>query len=163
MCMEIKKELTEYMTENREAFYRLAYSYVRNREGALDIVQNAIVKGLENYASIRKPEYMKTWFYRILVNESCGYLRKNKRELSYEPEMLNNLLERSQEEKVSFGVYEQILKLPDKIKTVIILRFYEEMKLEDISRVTGARLSTVKYRLYAGLKRIEKSLKEGAE
>lgn len=169
MHLEIRERLADYMTENREQFYRLAYSHVRNREAALDIVQNAIVKALENYASMQKPEYMRTWFYRILVNECYGFLRKNRWELSYDSEKLSSLVKESNgeqmrgEDQISYEVYERIRKLPDKIKTVIILRFYEDMKLEEISRVTGAGLSTVKYRLYTGLKKLEKSLKEGAE
>lgn len=163
MCMEVREQLADYMTENRERFYRLAYSYVRNREAALDIVQNAIVKGLENYASIQKPECMKTWFYRILVNECYGFLKKNKREMSFEPGTLYNLMEGGAEERVSCGVYDEINQLPNKIKTVIILRFYEEMKLEEIARVTGAGISTVKYRLYTGLKKLRKSLEEEEE
>ena len=47
----------------------------------MDVVQEALEKALRALPSLRQPEYMKTWFYRILVNESLTYLRKNKRVL----------------------------------------------------------------------------------
>lgn len=77
--------LTEYIIENQQKFYRVAYTYVRNRENALDVVQNAVCKALENYGSLKREDAMKTWFYRILVNESLNFLRKNKREIVCEP------------------------------------------------------------------------------
>lgn len=53
-------------------------------------------------------------------------------------------------------VYEEIQKLPEDMKTVIILRFYEELSLQEISEVTKTNLSTVKSRLYAALKNCRK-------
>ncbi len=57
-------------------------------------------------------------------------------------------------------VYEEIQKLPEDMKTVIILRFYEELSLQEISEVTKTNLSTVKSRLYAALKKLQKGLEE---
>ncbi len=74
-------QLTEYITGNQNKFYRLAYSYLNNKEAALDAVQNAVCKALENYPSLRNPDYLKTWFYRVLVNECLAYRKKYRREL----------------------------------------------------------------------------------
>lgn len=161
MCHDIRDGLTAYITENQERFYRTAYSHVGDREAALDIVQNAIVKGLENYGTLRKPEYMQTWFYRILLNECYGYLRKYRRELSYDPEILDRMRDGAAEEREVCDIYRQVLSLPDKMKTVILLRYYEDLSLEEIADVTGSGLGAVKYRLYAGLKKMEKQMKEG--
>ena len=70
--------LAAYIKNDSAAFYRLAYSYVKNREAALDVVQEAVVKALQHISSLRNTDYMKTWFYRILVNECLMYLRKRK-------------------------------------------------------------------------------------
>lgn len=156
----IQNQLISYITENQEHFYRVAYSYVTNREAALDIVQNAIVKALENYTSIRQPEYAKSWFYRILINECHGYMRKHKKELAYEPEALAALREEAVEENHDLEMYHQVLSLPEKFKIVIVLRFYEELSLKEIAKVTGCGISTVKYRLYKGLKKLGQNLKE---
>lgn len=156
----IREKLEQYIIGHQERFYRLAYSHIGSREGALDVVQNAIVKGLENCGTIRRPEYMETWFFRILLNECYGYGRRAGREISYEPDDLWQMQERSQEPENGTDIYEDVMKLPDKMKTVIILKFYEGFTLEEIARITGSGLSTVKYRLYTGLKRLKNLYEE---
>ena len=76
--MATTQAFREYITQNQQAFYRLAYSYTKNSDAALDVVQDAIVKGIEKLHTLRNPAYMKTWFYRILVNEGLNYLRGKK-------------------------------------------------------------------------------------
>ena len=76
--MATTQAFREYITQNHQAFYRLAYSYTKNSDAALDVVQDAIVKGIEKLHTLRNPAYMKTWFYRILVNEGLNYLRGKK-------------------------------------------------------------------------------------
>ena len=68
--------LTEYILAHQADFYRLAYSYVKDRDAALDVVQESIVKALTKAGSLREPAYVKTWFYRILVNESITWFRQ---------------------------------------------------------------------------------------
>ena len=155
MKEELREQIVSYLLENQDKFYRLAFSYVHNADAALDIVQNAIVKALEHYTSIRNADYVKTWFYRVLVNECLTALQKGKREYSYEPEDLQRIQDTPVE------IYEQVQKLPEKMKTVVVLRFYEDFSLAEIAKVTGAKLSTVKYRLYSALKQIKMTYEEG--
>lgn len=68
--------LIPFIRENQQQFYRLAFSYVRDSETAMDLVQDAIVKAIQNMHTLRQPDRLKTWFYRILVNECLMYLRK---------------------------------------------------------------------------------------
>lgn len=103
---------------------------------------------------------MQTWFYRILLNECYGYKRKYRRELSFDPEMLDRMRDGAAKEGDAGDVLRQVFRLPDKMKTVILLRYYEELSLEEIAGVTGSGLGAVKYRLYAGLKQMEKQMKE---
>ena len=114
---------------------------------------------LTKYQSLRDIQFLKTWFYRILVNESLTYLRTNKQLLTFSSEIeeiphsdLYNLDE--------LNLYQEVNKLPDKLKTIIILRFYEEMTLEEISTITNTNLSTVKSRLYQALKLLKLNYKE---
>ena len=78
MKQELYGKITAYIIENQNKFYRLAYSYVRNREDALDVVQNAVCRALEHYQTLRSQEAVRTWFYRILVNECLMFLRSRK-------------------------------------------------------------------------------------
>ena len=73
------ENLIQYILTNQERFYRLAYSYTRNQEDALDAVQNAVCKALEAYEHIRNTGAIKTWFYRILGNESLQILKQRKK------------------------------------------------------------------------------------
>ena len=156
---DIYEQLVTFVTTNQEHFYRFAYSYTREEQAALDAVQNAIYKALTKYQSLRDIQFLKTWFSRILVNESLTYLRTNKQLLTFSSEIeqiphsdLYNLDE--------LNLYQEVNKLPDKLKTIIILRFYEEMTLEEISTITNTNLSTVKSRLYQALKLLKLNYKE---
>ena len=62
--------LVEYIKKNEEKLYRIAYTYTKNQENALDVVQEAITKSLENISKLRNEEYVKTRFSRILINEA---------------------------------------------------------------------------------------------
>ena len=63
------ERLIQYIVENQDRFYRVAYSYTRHQEDALDAVQSAVCKALEAHKNIKNAEAIKTWFYRILINE----------------------------------------------------------------------------------------------
>ena len=77
--MQQREVITEYVRENQAALYRLAFGYARNREAAMDIVQDAIVNALTHATSLRTIEAVRPWLYRILVNEALAHLRRNKR------------------------------------------------------------------------------------
>ena len=79
MKEDFYRKIVDYIIENQNKFYRLAYSYVRNQEDALDVVQSSVCKALEHYGDLRREEAMKTWLYKIIVNESLKMLRENKR------------------------------------------------------------------------------------
>ena len=106
---------------------------------------------------------LKTWYYRIVVNEALQYLRKYRREISTQPEdmreeaYLEEGYDRADEDA---QVFERVLKLPPDMKTVVLLRFYEQLSLAEIAKVTDTNLNTVKSRLYAALKKLRKSLEE---
>ena len=73
------EQVVSYIIENQEKFYRLAFSYVQNQEDALDVVQNAVCRALEHYDSLRNESALRTWFYRILVNESLLILKDKRK------------------------------------------------------------------------------------
>lgn len=61
-----------------QKLYRLAYSYVHNENDALDIVQESAYKAVKNSHTLKNPQYAGTWIYRIVINESISFLRKQK-------------------------------------------------------------------------------------
>ena len=87
---DVRCVLIEYIKENQEKMYKTAFTYVHDRDEALDIVQESIAKALQNINKLKYEEYVKTWFYRILINESLQHIKKNKRNNLYEIENLEN-------------------------------------------------------------------------
>lgn len=157
---EIYNLLVEFIIQNQQHFYRFAYQYIQNEQAALDIVSNAVYRSLTKYKSLREIDYLKTWFYRILINESKTYLRKNKRLINLE-EISDISHYRDHYHLDEWNLSENINQLPEKLKTIIILRFYEEMTLEEIAMITKTNLNTVKSRLYRALKLLKLNFKEG--
>lgn len=148
-----ERQLTEYLVKNQVRFYRLAYSYLQDQEDALDAVQTTMCRAIEKQATLRTSEALPTWSRRILINACMDILRQRSRELLVSDETLET------------GVYEdsfpsdnsladRVNALPIEVATVIKLRFYEELSLKEISDITDVNLSTVKTRLYTGLKKL---------
>lgn len=162
--MENRQNIIDFIEDNQEKFYRIAFSYAKNREDALDIVHDTIVKALQKQYTLRRREYLQTWFYRILINESISFLRKNKKTVlidDFEP--FETSSENDDFDQTEYmDLYHAIEKLPVKLKTIVLLRFFEDMKLEEIADITSANLSTTKSRLYKALKLLKLDL-EGFE
>lgn len=160
---DVRCVLIEYIKENQEKMYKTAFTYVHDRDEALDIVQEAISKALQNINKLKHQEYVKTWFYRILINESLQYIKKNKRNNLYEIENLENeIVDYSEIPIENIEIYKCINKLNEKIRTVIILRFFEDMKIEEIAYSTKTNENTVKSRLYKGVQELKKMI-EGSK
>lgn len=157
---QTREAFSLFVEENQNKFYRLAYSYVENKDEALDIVQDAIVRALRKLHTLRQPAYMRTWFYRVLVNESLDHLRRKKRQAVCLPleEML--LVDSAPSVSSAAELLSLIEGLAPELKTVIFLRFYEDMKLSEIAEVTGENLNTVKSRLYRALRLLRATLTE---
>ena len=154
------ERLIQYILENQDRFDRVAYSYTRHQEDALDVVQNAVCKALEAHESIKNEDAIKTWFYRILINECLTVIKKRKRFL-----LTDDVLER---EEVYYekgyeqdgGMEKELDSLELDVQGIIKLRFFEEMSLKEISRITGLNLNTVKTKLYRGIKQLKENMRE---
>lgn len=160
MRQELYENIVSYITQNQNKFYRLAFSYARNQEDALDIVQNAICKALDHYESLNNEGAVKTWFYRILVNESIQFIKKRNRELLSGDSPLSDEPYYEKGYEAEGDLYDQINHLNEDVQKIIKLRFYEEMSLQEISDITQLNLNTVKAKLYRGLKLLKQTIQE---
>ncbi|MEZ3506014.1 MAG: sigma-70 family RNA polymerase sigma factor [Lachnospiraceae bacterium] len=154
------ERLIQYILENQDRFYRVAYSYTRHQEDALDVVQSAVCKALEAHKNIKNEDAIKTWFYKILINECLTVIKKRKRFLPAD-EVLG------QEEVYYEKGYEQdddmekeLDSLELDVQGIIKLRFFEELSLKEIASITGLNLNTVKTKLYRGLKQLKENMQE---
>ena len=152
MEQTVQQQLTDFIVAHQEDFYRLAYSHVKNRDAALDVVQESIVKALSKADGLRRAESLKPWFYRILVNESMNYYRYTKR--------LTPLEEAAEaaapagDPAARLDLLAAIDRLDQKDQLIIRLRFFEDLKLEEIAQAAGLNLNTVKSRLYKSLRKL---------
>lgn len=148
--------ISNCLIDNYTKYYRLAYSYAANENDACDIVQEGAYKAILNSKSLKNLTYMDTWIYRIMINEALAYIKKNR----HPYEDLNTVT------KGSIDIYEDldlkriINSLGEPDKTIIKLRFFEDMKLDKIAEIIGENLNTTKSRLYRTLKTMKLSLEE---
>ncbi len=165
-----KGHLYEAFEPMQGLVYGLILSLVRNREDALDILQDTIVLALRHYDQLKDKSMLKPWILRIAKNECYTYLRKNNRskEVLTEPMLLSHLPVASVE-----SVEQSILRseetarlicalqdLDEVDRLIIYLRFHEDMKLNMIAEVTGFTLPKVKSRLSRVCKKLRRVLEK---
>lgn len=149
-----EQKIEELLLENYNRYYRLAYSYVHNEADAADIVQDGAYKAILNSDTLQKEEYASTWIYRIMLNEIFRFLKKEM-PVSIEEVFVEQAEEDSYED---VDLRRALDSLSKEDKTVIELKYFEDMKLTDIAEVLGENVSTVKSRLYRGLKKLRLEL-----
>jgi len=148
-----------FIEDNQEKFYRMAFGYMKNEQDALDAVHDAVVKILQNRSQVKSPEYFETWAYRILINECLMALRRQKKVVYLqEDDSLEDSTDRTGKQEKYVDLYHSMDRLPAKLKTVVLLRFFEDMQFDKIAEVTGDNINTVKSRLYKALKLLKLDL-----
>ncbi|CAH0120225.1 RNA polymerase sigma factor SigV [Paenibacillus sp. CECT 9249] len=154
MDSTLEKLLVCFITENKENVYRLAFSYVKNAENALDIVQESIHKALASSTTLKSEGSMKSWFYRIVVNTSLDFLRKQKRVQLVDDKTLELHSPAREDAYPDIDLEKAMDELPHPYRTVIVLRYFEDLKIEEIAEVMNENVSTVKTRLYQALRKL---------
>ena len=152
--------LVRYILENQDKFYRLAYSYTRQKEDALDAVQNTVCKALESYESIQNESAIKTWFYRVLTNECLLLLKKSKKVILCTDELGQEQIYYESGYEKQDDLEDEVHKLDLETQGIIKLRFFEEMSLKEIAAITRLKENTVKTKLYRGLKALKENMEE---
>ena len=144
-----KKQLFEkYITTNLDSAYRFAYTYTKNKYDAEDVVSESIIKALNAAETIRSPEYIKSWFYKIIANTAINNLKKKNRFDEFS-EKENEISMEDDHSQIDLQII--LDKLEVKYREIIVLRFMEDMTIKEIAQVTGINESTVKTRLYRAL------------
>ena len=146
-----KHEFAEFMVNNRQSFYRIAYSYVKNEQDALDILSEATYKGLLNIKKLREPSFFKTWMTRIIINTALESMRKNSRKLSFDSDMYTNESLEIKDLEIEFDLYTALDTLGEEDKSFIILKYFEQYSFKDIADLFQIPESTVKSKVYRSL------------
>ena len=157
---KMQQKVEDAVLNAYETMYRIAYTYVKNEEDALDIVQESAYKAIRNCGQVKKERYIQTWICRIVINTSMDFLRKTQREFPIE-ELYEVNEPGITDQYEDFDMTKALNTLTERERAVVILRYFEDKKLEDIAYILNANLSTVKSLLYRSLKKLKLEMVEG--
>ena len=151
---------TELYKIHKIYLYKIAYSYVKDENKALDIMQECAYKGFFYIHKLKNPNIFKTWITRVLINVAIDYLKKESKiiYLDNDSSIACDEKDISLEEKMD--LYNAIDTLKDKYKTVIILRYFNNMSIDDIAKTMEIPSNTVKSHLRRAKESLSKILKE---
>lgn len=159
----IKGDEDTFMTlinQYKEELYRTAYAYVRDQELALDIVQETVCKAFVSINKLREPKYFKTWLIKIAKNTATDLYKKNQKVICMEQDQLLNKLGGEEDNNEKLYLFEAIDTLQDKHKDVIILKYFDDLTVQEISKVLDMPLGTVKTYLNKGLTALRAYMKK---
>ncbi|KMK76536.1 sigma-70 family RNA polymerase sigma factor [Alkalihalobacillus pseudalcaliphilus] len=148
----------------RHKLYRTAYSYVRNEQDALDIYQETIYKAYTSLKMLKKPESFQSWIIKIIIFKSIDFIRKESRHFTTDDEEI--FAELISKESINYITHSMDLSeafkfLDPKYKTIILLRYYHDLSIKEISKIMKYPEGTVKSHLNRAQKELRPILKEG--
>lgn len=145
-------QFAELINKHKTNMYRLALGILHKEADAQDIVSESVIRAYENIGSLKNIAKFKPWIMQIVVNEARGIYRKSKR-LECVEDM--DVLQLSHQDE-HHELWDVVIRLEYIYREVIILYFYEQMQIKEISKILHIAEGTVKSRLF----RAKKLLKE---
>ncbi|MCJ7840007.1 RNA polymerase sigma factor SigW [Lederbergia sp. NSJ-179] len=184
MDLIINQRIKEVLKGDQEAFgeivelfkdkvFQLCYRMLGNRHEAEDIAQEAFVRAYINIHSFNQKKKFSTWIYRIATNLCIDRIRKKKPDYFLDAEVAGSEGLTMYSQIAAEGkspdaevetielqeiVQQEIMKLPDKYRVVVILRYIDELSLNEISEVLEMPLGTVKTRIHRAREALRKQL-----
>lgn len=154
-----REALLFLLNQEKEKLYRTAYSYVRNEADALDVFQQTVLLAIESVHQLREPKYFTTWLMKICINASLSVLQKQKNVILIDEFKFNTLSTEIATSDEKLDLLDAIYELDEKYKTVLLLKYYEDLTFEQIAEVLGEPIGTVKSNGKRALAKIKKTLK----
>lgn len=141
--------------------YKEAYLRCKHEEDAKEIVQETIYKAYKSIKNLKEPKYFKTWLSRILINVANDYMRENGM-IDLEHEAIDYIKEvhKDNQVEIKIDLYNAIDELEDKYKDVIIMRYVDDLKIEEISKILERPVNTIKTHIRKAIKDMKNLLKE---
>lgn len=155
--------------------YQICYRMIGNAHEAEDLAQEAFVRAYTNIHSFDEKRKFSTWIYRIATNLSIDRIRKKKPDYYLDAELqgadgLNMYSQLSNDDPLPHEEVEtlelqaylqkQIESLPEKYRSVITLRYVDDLSLQEISEVLDMPIGTVKTRIHRGREALRKKLRD---
>lgn len=148
MNSDYEEKVKKYST----TVFRYAYSFLKNKHDAEDIMQEVFMKYLTKNPSFKDKNHEKAWFIRVTINMSKNYLKacwfKNREELP------DNIIVKKEDEN-NDELWDAIYKLPEKYKITIIMYYIENYSINEISKILKRNPSTIGTWLERGKKKLK--------
>jgi RNA polymerase sigma-70 factor (ECF subfamily) len=135
---------------------------VLDHDDADDILQNVFIKAYHGLDKFRGESKILTWLYRIATNESISFLNSKKKRFLIPIADVENQLSKNLEadnyfsgDHIQMKLQQAILTLPEKQRLVFNMKYFEEMKYEDMSEILGTSVGALKASYHHAVKKIE--------
>ncbi len=156
----------ELIDRYSERLYWHIRKIVINHDDANDVVQNTLVKVFQNLNKFRSESKFYTWLYRIGTNEALSFLKKQDRHSADNlDDHMNNLSKTLETDEYFRGdeiqqkLQKAILKLPERQRLVFNMKYFDEMKYQDMAKVLELSVGALKASYHHAVKKIEEILK----
>lgn len=156
------------MSAYGEPVYWQIRKLVVRHEDADDILQNVFLKAWNNLQNFRGDAKLSTWLFKIAINESINFLNKERTRSQLNVEegddsyLLNNIEadEYFDGDELQAELLKAVAKLPEKQRIVFNMRYFDEMKYEEISEILGTSVGALKASYHHAVKKIEEIFSE---
>ena len=162
-----RKGFARLVSEYSERLYWQIRKMVLSHDDTNDILQDVFIKAWTNLENFRGDSKLSTWLYRIAINESITFLNKKRSQnnisIDDDDTFLLNTIESDEYfdgDNAQKLLQKAILTLPDKQLLVFHMKYFEEMKYEDMSEILGTSVGALKASYHHAVKKIEKILGE---
>lgn len=152
------RAFTDLVMSYKEYLYKTAWLHCKNEEIALEAVQECVARAYEKVNTLKEPGLFRTWVTRILLNAVTDQYRRQARLIYLEerPEWAAQEEQISQEEKLD--LYAAVERLPEKQRTAVILKYFQDLKISEISDIMDIPEGSVKAYLHQARKRLRDEL-----
>lgn len=154
-----EKVFLELFQQYEQDIYRMAYVYVKNRDDALDVVQETAYRAFLKFGTLKDVQYIKTWLIKITMNCAVDLLRKKKKVVHLQTADTELLSIGMSDIPLSISLQDLLELLDENQKTIVILKFYQGYTYQEISEFINKPVSTVKSILYRALEKLRKRVR----
>jgi len=160
-----RKGFEMIVNQYSEKLYWQVRRLVLSHEDANDVLQNTFIKAWVNIDYFRSEAKLSTWLYRIAYNECITFINKQKafNTCAIDDESVVQKLESDpyfSGDRAQVMLQKALLLLPEKQRMVFNLKYFEDMKYEDMSEIFGTSVGALKASYHHAVKKIEKFLEE---
>ena len=164
---EYEKAFNAIVDAYSERLYWHVRRFLNNHEDANDMMQDIFMKIWKGLPSFRGGSQIYTWTYRIATNEVMSLLRKKGIQVDLDVEVAGTLAENRKDDDTWFNgdslqseLHKAIKSLPSKQQLVFNLRYFDEMKYEDIAEITGTSVGALKASYHHAHNKIKERLEK---